>query len=132
MWPYKTGDLLKEVQLTWNFLWQVKKKVTFYYRWLLNRGDHIDCMFRTGATFTEYDLINLCYMFSNSWYKLFRTVATVTEYDIGYVALVVSASQSFPHSWLMTGYVAKVARRVSYPFGVPDVRFMLVDLLFSV
>jgi len=28
MCPYKTGDLLKEVQLIWNFLWQDKKKVT--------------------------------------------------------------------------------------------------------
>ena len=28
-WPYKKGGLLKEAQLTWNFLWQVKKKVTF-------------------------------------------------------------------------------------------------------
>jgi len=24
-----TGDLLKEVQFMWNFLWQYKKKVTF-------------------------------------------------------------------------------------------------------
>jgi hypothetical protein len=31
-WPYKTGDLLKEVKFRWNFLWQ-KKKVTFQYRW---------------------------------------------------------------------------------------------------
>ena len=23
-WPYKTGDLLKEVQFIWNFLWQEK------------------------------------------------------------------------------------------------------------
>jgi hypothetical protein len=28
-WSYKTGDLLKEVQFKWTFLWQVKKKVTF-------------------------------------------------------------------------------------------------------
>ena len=28
-WPYKTGDLLKEVQFIWNFLWQDKKNVTF-------------------------------------------------------------------------------------------------------
>jgi len=28
-WPHKTGDLLKEVQFIWNFLWQNKKKVTF-------------------------------------------------------------------------------------------------------
>ena len=40
-WPYKTGDLLKEVQFVWNFLWQDKKKVTFEYRLLLIRGDHM-------------------------------------------------------------------------------------------
>jgi hypothetical protein len=27
-WPFKTGDLLKEVQFIWTFLWQDKKKVT--------------------------------------------------------------------------------------------------------
>jgi len=35
------GDLLKEVQFIWNVLWQDKENVTFYYRWLLNRGDHM-------------------------------------------------------------------------------------------
>jgi hypothetical protein len=38
MWPYRTGDLLKEVQFIWHFLWQDKKKVTFKYRWLFNRA----------------------------------------------------------------------------------------------
>ena len=28
-WPYKTGDLLKEVLLIWKFLWQDKKKMSF-------------------------------------------------------------------------------------------------------
>ena len=28
-WPFKTGDLLKEVQFIWNYLRQEKKKVTF-------------------------------------------------------------------------------------------------------
>jgi hypothetical protein len=51
--------------------------------------------------------------FSNIWYQLFRTVATVTEYDIGYVPLVISTSQSFPHSWFIIGFVTKVARRVA-------------------
>ena len=41
-WPYKTSDLLKKVQFLCIFLWQDKKKVTFKYRWLLNRGDHMD------------------------------------------------------------------------------------------
>jgi hypothetical protein len=27
-WTFKTGDLLKEIQLICNFLWQDKKKVT--------------------------------------------------------------------------------------------------------
>jgi hypothetical protein len=40
-WPYKTGDLLKEVQSIWNYLWQDKKRVTFKYRWLLNGGDRM-------------------------------------------------------------------------------------------
>jgi hypothetical protein len=30
---YKTGNLLKEIQFMWNFLWQDKK------RWPLNAGD---------------------------------------------------------------------------------------------
>ena len=33
---YKTGDLLKEVQFIWQFLWQVKK------RWYFNKGDRMD------------------------------------------------------------------------------------------
>jgi len=32
--------------------------------------------------------------------------------DHGYVPLVVNTSQSFPHSWLITGCVARVIRRV--------------------
>jgi hypothetical protein len=40
-WPYKTGDLLKEVQFIWNFLRQDKKK------WPLNTGD---CMCRFDCT----------------------------------------------------------------------------------
>jgi hypothetical protein len=27
-WSFKTGELLKEVQIMWNFLWQDMKKVT--------------------------------------------------------------------------------------------------------
>jgi hypothetical protein len=30
-WPYKAGDLLKEVEFIWNLLLQDKKKVTFIY-----------------------------------------------------------------------------------------------------
>ena len=44
--PYKTGDVLIEVQFIWNCLWHDKKNVTFWYRWLLNRGDRmgrLDC-----------------------------------------------------------------------------------------
>jgi hypothetical protein len=41
-WSFKTGDLLTEVQLIWNFIWQNKKNVTFYCRLLLNRGDRMD------------------------------------------------------------------------------------------
>ena len=28
-WSFKTGDLLKEVQIIWYFLWHDKKNVTF-------------------------------------------------------------------------------------------------------
>ena len=41
-WSFKTGDLLKKVQFIWNFLWLGKKRMTFKYRWLLNRGDHMN------------------------------------------------------------------------------------------
>ena len=33
--------------------------------------------------------------------------------DHGYVSLVVSTSQSFPHSWLITGFVTRVTRWVT-------------------
>jgi hypothetical protein len=33
--------------------------------------------------------------------------------DYGYVPLVVSTSQSFPRSWLITGFVTRLTRRVS-------------------
>ena len=39
---HKTGDLLKESQFIWHFLWEDKKMMTFKYRWLLNRGDSIE------------------------------------------------------------------------------------------
>jgi len=29
MWSFKTGELVKDVQFIWNFLWQDKKKMTF-------------------------------------------------------------------------------------------------------
>ena len=44
----QTAYLLKEVQFTWNWIWQVTKKGTFQYRWLLNRSDRMckfDCIF---------------------------------------------------------------------------------------
>ena len=46
-WSFKTGNLLKEVQFIWNFIWQDNKKTTYKYRWLLNRDDRIgrfDCI----------------------------------------------------------------------------------------
>jgi hypothetical protein len=46
--------------------------------------------------------------------------------DHGYILLVVSTSQSFPHSWLITRFVTILTRRVPlveqelfYPSGVP-------------
>ena len=41
-WDKETGDLLKEVQFTWNVLTEQENK-TFECRWLFNRGD---CMHR--------------------------------------------------------------------------------------
>jgi len=41
-WP------LKRVSLIWKLLWKDKNRVTFKYRWLLNRGD---CMGRFDCTF---------------------------------------------------------------------------------
>jgi hypothetical protein len=32
--------------------------------------------------------------------------------DHGYVTLVVNTSRSFPHSWLITGFVTRLTRRV--------------------
>ena len=58
MWPYKTGDFLKEVQFIWKFLWQDKKKVTFLYRWLLNRGDYMgrfDCILYEWLAYKVHD-----------------------------------------------------------------------------
>jgi hypothetical protein len=48
--PYKTGDLIKEVQVIWNFLWQNKKKVTYFKRWILNRGDRMGRFHRHDIT----------------------------------------------------------------------------------
>jgi hypothetical protein len=60
-WSFKTGDLLKEVQFIWNVLWLDKKVVTFYHRWLLNRGDHMgrfDYIFNlTRKTFRHYKYV---------------------------------------------------------------------------
>ena len=47
-WPYKTGDIMTEVQFITNCQLQDKKNITFYYRWLLNRGDtmgRFDCIY---------------------------------------------------------------------------------------
>jgi hypothetical protein len=55
-WTHKTGDLLKEVQFIWNFLWQNKTRVTFQYRWLLNRGDRMgrfDCILKWSVLLVE-------------------------------------------------------------------------------
>ena len=31
-WHYRTGDILKEFQIIWNFPWEDMKNVTFEYR----------------------------------------------------------------------------------------------------
>jgi hypothetical protein len=43
--------------------------------------------------------------------------------DHGYVPLVVNTSRSFPHSWLITGFVTRLTRQmplVAYPSGAPE------------
>ena len=49
-WPYKVGDLLKEVQFIWNILWQYNKL------WPLNTGD---CLIKvtSWAGLTEYESV---------------------------------------------------------------------------
>jgi hypothetical protein len=64
------------------------------------------------------------------------------SYDHGYAPLVVSTSRSFPRSWLITGFVTRLTRRVSLveqelsPFRSTWVHprflvgFVLLDLWF--
>ena len=40
-------------------------------------------------------------------------IINVITNDHGYVPLVVNTSWSFPHSWLITGFVTRLTRRVS-------------------
>jgi hypothetical protein len=47
-----------------------------------------------------------------SWSHHFESFTVATN-DHGYVPLVVSTSRSFPHSWLITGFVTRSTRRVS-------------------
>jgi hypothetical protein len=53
--------------------------------------------------------------------------------DHGYVPLVVSIFRSFPHSWLITGFVTRLTRRVSLveqELLTLPVGFVLLDLYF--
>ena len=73
-WSFKTGDLLKEVQFILNFLWQGKKKVTSYYRWLLIKGDclgRFDCMYMP----LMYDLTTVQNL------NLFNNILLVVNYQ---------------------------------------------------
>ena len=53
---------------------------------------------------------------------------TCVTNDHGYVPLVVKTSQSFPHSWLITGFVTRLTRRVPL---VEQERFTLPKHLSS-
>ena len=62
----RTGDLLIEVKFIWNLLRQDKKKLTYKYRWLLNRGDllsRFDCRYRRSVLIIHFTYI-LVYPFS--------------------------------------------------------------------
>ena len=48
---------------------------------------------------------HICYLSVNGFNKL-------SLYSHGYVPLVVNTSRSFPHSWLITGFVTRLTRRV--------------------
>jgi hypothetical protein len=49
---------------------------------------------------------------SFSLHHVWLTVMEYLSHDHGYVSLVVSTSRSFPHSWLITGFVTRLTRRV--------------------
>ena len=59
--------------------------------------------------FFETDIINMLEFLIDNIFVLNICVTN----DHGYVPLVVNTSQSFPHSWLITGFVARLTRRVS-------------------
>jgi hypothetical protein len=53
-WPYKTGDLLRNIQFIRIFFRQDTKMWPIKYRWLLNRGDRMsrfDCIIKCKAYF---------------------------------------------------------------------------------
>jgi hypothetical protein len=58
-WPYKTGDLLRNIQFIRIFFRQDTKMWPIKYRWLLNRGDRMskfDCIIKltkTGSTIQD-------------------------------------------------------------------------------
>jgi hypothetical protein len=58
-----------------------------------------------------FQLVKLKSALSESWLGWSLWNMCVTN-DHGYVPLVVSTSRSFPHSWLITGFVTRLTRRV--------------------
>ena len=58
--------------------------------------------------------------------SLLSYVFCVTKYH-GYIPLIVNTSQIFPHSWLITGFVTRLTRRVPLvdkncsPSGAPEI-----------
>ena len=46
------------------------------------------------------------------WSILSKMFEIIAFFAYGYVPLVVNTSRSFPHSWLITGFVTRLTRRV--------------------
>jgi hypothetical protein len=95
------------------------------YRWCLSNsrfGDFIDRIYPIELEIKDTTDTDR----SASWHE-FNTTTVVrlpqwlgwplcniyVTNDHGYVSLVVSTSRSFPHLWLLTGYVTRLTRRVS-------------------
>ena len=135
-------------------LFSGEEKYICHLRSLLVIGDiHWQKKIKGGNSYNIYILGSYWTKGSSwlSWSHHFEgfTIATMTWFtlrnicvtnDHGYVPFVVNTSQSFPHSWLITGFVTRLTRRVPLveqkPLTLPEhlnsprffVGFLLLDL----
>ena len=109
-WPYP----ISSIHLTNQIWYELENGVSCFYRLVcscdrpgLKWGSRKESYWTKGCSWL-------------SWSHHFEsfTVATMTwltvmEYSChGYAPLVVSTSRSFPHSWLITGFVTRLTRRM--------------------